>query len=206
MTKDVYDLINARVCEEIVLLGHSMGGKVAMNFAFLYPEKVQKVIVVDIAPKSYLDTVKYSSQIKMHETIINTIQKTDLKKYLSREEIDNEFVRSIDSEKIRKLLHKNIKRDKDNFSWKLNIGSLASNFNRILDNIKPAMNKHAAVPALFLRGEYSDYISDQDITVISQIFPDNKIETISGAGHWIHVEQPAILIEKIKEFLGFRSE
>jgi esterase len=185
------------------LLGHSMGGKVAMMFAASFPEKVTNLIVADIAPKSYRqDTVpiKHSEQ---NELILKLMGELDLKTVTTRKEIDQFLSIELDEPVLRQFILKNISRNNDgSFKWKINLPVLKNSLEDILhdvnqewfDDIKPILN----YPVTFIRGLNSEYITDQDIPDIKKIYPEAKTIDIADAGHWLHAEQPERFIEAVR--------
>ena len=132
--------------------------------------------------------------------------KTDLSSAASREDIDKRLSLSIDSSRIRSFLLKNIYRTPENaFIWRINVPALYENLENILGGLDAEKYKGGeeivGFPVLFIRGEKSGYITDDDILVIQQIFPMARVTTIPDTGHWLHVEQPALLIKTIRYFL-----
>ncbi|HHH53823.1 MAG TPA: alpha/beta fold hydrolase, partial [Bacteroidetes bacterium] len=173
------------------ITGHSMGGKLAMNLALKYPEKVKKLVVVDIAPKEYP---------RKHDFIIDSLQSLKLENFSSRKELEHELSKTIKDIKIIQFLLKNIKRDKNkDFAWKMNLNSIIKNY----DNINKAIKCDYPFegPTLFIKGGLSDYITEDDIECIKTLFPNFKLITVENAGHWVHAEQSEKFIEVLTEFI-----
>ncbi|MEN8249826.1 MAG: alpha/beta fold hydrolase [Bacteroidota bacterium] len=172
------------------ILGHSMGGKVAMYFAVKYPDQVNKIIVVDIAPKAY--PVR-------HDEILDGLKTLRVEDILTRQEIDDVLAEIIESPRLRRFLLKNLKRNKYGFEWKMNLDVI---YNKIA-NLSIGLNKGDGFShdTLFIRGSDSDYILDSDIKSISSHFPKAELVTIENASHWVHVEEPDALCLSVKEFL-----
>lgn len=184
-----------------IIIGHSMGGKTAMFFAEALPERVEALIVIDIAPGPYKEEDQSGLS---HSNILNAMMQVDFSGVSMREEIDSQL--DIKSSRIRKFLLKNVSRAGDNaFRWRLNVPVLQANLGNVLEGLDTERYRGgeeiAGFPVLFIRGELSAYISDDDILVINQIFPMARVTTIPGAGHWLHVEKPELLLKTIRYFL-----
>jgi esterase len=197
---DLLDFMNVQSIEKAIIIGHSMGGKVAMFFAADYPERISHLIVADISPRSYKTT--NSSQLLAHNTIIKAMYNMDFYGITSREDIDEILAKSIPEPRIRQFLLKNIKRSKENeYSWSLNIKTIKNELVHIMDGLNENQQEITGFPILFLKGENSDYILKNDEIIIEKIFPYADLETIPNSGHWMHAEQPEIFIKKITDFI-----
>jgi pimeloyl-ACP methyl ester carboxylesterase len=207
MREDLYEFMEKQSIKRASLLGHSMGGKVAMYFAAKYPEMIDNIIVVDISPRSYRSLDHPAPHTVDHRNIIQAMMKVDFSNVDNRMDVDMVLAETIKSQRIRQFLLKNVKRkDKTSFCWKLNLKTLHDSMPEILDGLDPSkVNNGKGItgfPALFIKGENSDYISDVDYPVINQIFPGAEIVTIPNAGHWLHAEQTELFIKNIKYFLA----
>lgn len=190
MVEDLHFYVNHLGFSKINLLGHSMGGKMAMLFALNYPLLVSHLIVVDIAPKIYLPG---------HEDILYALSKVDLKVLKSRQEAVEIISTYIHEPSVIQFLLKNLDRDVDgSFSWKMNLPVLSSQYAEILSF--PGEGIFDA-PTLFLKGEKSDYILPSDEPIIYKYFPKAKIVSIKNAGHWVHAENPVDFISETCNFL-----
>jgi pimeloyl-ACP methyl ester carboxylesterase len=188
--------------EKATVLGHSMGGKAAMWFAYDYPEKVEKLVIADIAPKDYL-LLKEDSQFYLHQNILLAMQEIDFSKIHSREEVDDFMSQKIDDERIRQFLLKNVAKNKETkmFYWRVNAEVLYSH----LDEIVSGVNKKwlddripiTSYPVIFIRGIKSKYILPEDEPMIKEIYPDSRIIDIPDAGHWLHAEQPELFMKAV---------
>ncbi len=201
MVQDLYQFLEDREIEKAILIGHSMGGKTVMHFAVEYPEKVDALIVLDIAPKSY---VAVSGKASIHHyLILNTMRNIDFSKVKSRKDIDLALSENLHDERIRMFLLKNIQRDAQNkFSWRLNVEALYNHIDEIMDGALRVNEAVQGFPVLFIRGADSNYILDEDMEEIQKIFPYAELETIENAGHWLHAEQADKLLEVIDHFLN----
>ncbi|HUI30085.1 MAG TPA: alpha/beta fold hydrolase [Candidatus Acidoferrales bacterium] len=194
MADDINDLLIHEGIQSVYLMGHSMGGKTAMQFALMYTDKVDRLIVVDIAPKAYP---------RKHDAIFEALFSLDLDKYKTRSELDSALSRHISDYAVRQLLLKNVFRDDGgNFKWRIDVASLDRNYDRINEGVNDT--RQFEKPALFIRGAKSSYILDSDLPKIKSLFPSAKVVSIEGAGHWVHAEAPRKFSEAVMEFLDRR--
>ena len=192
MAEDINNLMIHEGLESIYLLGHSMGGKTAMQFALMYPEKIDKLIVVDIAPKVYPPK---------HDSIFEALFALKLDKYKMRAELDSALSQYIADYAVRQLLLKNVFRDgAGNFKWRIDVDAIHKNYDKINEAID--CGTQFDKPTLFIRGSKSHYIRDDDIPLMKSIFPSAECVTIENAGHWIHAEAPQKFTETVLEFLA----
>lgn len=192
MSKDLKSYITHHNIENPIILGHSLGGKVAMHFCFENKSLVSKLIVVDIAPKSY--------SIDFHRNILNTLVDFHLNNFKSRNEIDLALSYSIKDSAIRLFLMKNIYRnDSGLFAWRFNIKVLLNK----IENIKDAnfLTSTINTPTLFIKGSKSDYITKEDELLIQDHFDNVIIKEIQNSGHWVHAEQTNLFNKEVLNFL-----
>lgn len=206
MRDDLRYFMDSQGIEKAVLIGHSMGGKTIMSFAISWPERVQSLISVDIAPKAYHELALDSHAAANHAKMIDALMELDVAGAETREEIDQALRSKIGSDRIRSFLLKNVRRDAEgNFSWRINLKALRENLDLIMEKVDAdhviAEGGVTGFPALFISGANSDYIRAGDIALIRSIFPVADLVTIPNAGHWVHAEQPALLVKNIKYFL-----
>jgi len=192
MLADLDEFITDQMFEKVHLIGHSMGGKVAMHYALKFPEKLNSITVLDIGIKHYPPR---------HDYIFNALCALDLVNFESRNEINEYLSEHIQSFSIRQFLIKNIKRnDKKGFRWKMNLPVIRKNYEKITEWIP--VGKHYKGRSLFVRGTNSSFILMDDWPGIQELFPLAELVSIPGAGHWLHAEKPYLLLKAIKEFLG----
>lgn len=178
--------------EDIVLLGHSMGGKVAMAFATQYPDCVAKLIVADIAPRFYP---------VHHDQILEGLAALDFTQLKSRGEADTALSAYVDHKGIRQFLLKNLYwKEKGLLALRLNIEVLQATVEEIGEAL-PTQAKFDK-DTLFLRGDKSEYISTSDGGLIKTHFPKAHIVTISNAGHWLHAENPDEFYDATMNFIA----
>lgn len=205
MRDDLIEFMDRHELRKATIIGHSMGGKTAVFLSESHPERIDALVVIDIAPTAY-GAEASGNQVETHKRIMDAMLEVDFKKAASREDVDEQLAKNIDSPRIRSFLLKNIVRNQDkSLQWKLNVPALRENLEEVLGGLDPKKYRGgeeiAGFPVLFIRGEKSDYISDDDILVIQQIYPMARVTTLPDAGHWLHVEQPALLIKTIRYFL-----
>jgi len=192
MIDDIYELITDLNLRKISLIGHSMGGMTAMNFTIEYQHRIDKLVIIDIAPKRYP---------VLHQRIIRGLQAINLEGLRSRNEADAELSNYISESHLRQFLLKNLYRGRNSrYAWRINLPVIANNISRIGEGIvRPGSAEN---PALFLRGAKSDYILDSDLKTIQDLFPNSRVVTIPDAGHWLHSDAPSRLIEELRSFLN----
>jgi len=190
LAHDLKNFCDQQGLEKVNLIGHSMGGKTAMTFANIYPEMVDKLMVVDIAPKEYTGG---------HEFIFDAILSVPIDEVTERSEVDDILSKTIKQIGVRQFLMKNLSRKKEGgFEWKANFQLLHDSYDKIKG--MPQIIKGIDIETMFLRGELSDYISQEDDILIKEYFPKAQVKTISGAGHWVHAEKPKELLDSIYSF------
>lgn len=205
LRSDIENFFNHHQIEKATILGHSMGGKAAMWFAADFPERIEKLVIADIAPKDYL-LLGNESQYYLHQNILLAMIGIDFSKIHSRNDVDEYLSQQIEDAQIRGFLLKNVAKDKEThqFKWRLNAGVLYSH----LDEIVSGVNKNwfddripiTNYPVLFIRGLKSHYILPDDEKLIHEIYPDARIIDIPDAGHWLHAEQPELFVKAVKIF------
>ena len=189
MADDVFEFCQDKGLEDVLLMGHSMGGKVAMQFAVDHEEILEKLIIVDIGFKEYP---------MHHEHILAGINAIDLSAISSRREADKQMSQYIDNAGIKQFLLKNIYwKEKGKMAWRMNVGVLERDMEKIL---APILVEEIATPTLFIRGALSNYILDEDLESIEEHFIDVEIKTIENAGHWVHAEQADEFLDTLLSF------
>ncbi len=192
MAEDLNTFIDQHNIDNPIILGHSMGGKTAMTFATKHPDKFDKLIVVDIAPKSYP---------VHHHTILAGLSAIKIDEIKSRGEADRTLAEYVSDMGVRQFLLKNLDRTKEGgFQWKINLPVIKENIEVIGLGLPEVVASEK--PTLFVRGAKSDYIVDSDENLMKTIFPNSNLITISNAGHWVHAEQPKALLDSINDFLN----
>jgi pimeloyl-ACP methyl ester carboxylesterase len=198
LSHDLFEFVEDHKIDKFILAGHSMGGKVAINFALNWPERINSLIVIDISPFRSIDNDNLF--YRQHKEILETVLSIKLTGLRSRSEAEALLAEKIDSERIRGFLLKNLQRtEAGSFKWKLNAKSLLDNLDYIMDGIRkpgPDTTPVTGFPVTFVKGEESDYLQLTELKEIQKVFPVAEIIIVKNAGHWIHTESPDI-IEKI---------
>jgi len=193
LVDDLFEFIDEHELEEVTILGHSMGGKVAMRFALENPEYIAKLIVVDISMRAY-------KARPHHKNILKAMQQVDFSKVKSRKEVELVLAKHIWEPKIRLFVMKNLHRIEGNtFEWRLYLDGILDNLDQMFDGID-ALDSFEK-PSLFIRGGASNYVNDGDIPGINKAFPQNTLHTIPNATHWVHAEAPELFYQYVSEFL-----
>jgi len=191
MADDLHNFMESHWMYRAHIMGHSMGGKTAMELALHYPDMVDKLIVVDIAPKAYAGD---------HLPIFEALLSVDLDQIDSRADAEEQLKLHIANYAIRQFLLKNLTRTKEGqYRWKMNLPVLYQHYQEVLG--ATSGNDPFEGPTLFIRGANSSYILDEDFPLIRQLFPNARIKTIPGAGHWVHADQPEMLYQIVSDFL-----
>lgn len=191
MVEDVKAYIDFHNLQNITLLGHSMGGKIAMLFATIYPEIVEKLIIADIGPKYYAPH---------HQIILTALNAVDFSKKPNRSEVDEIISKYISDFGTKQFLLKNVYwKTPEELGFRFNLPV----FNEKISEIGTALpfENHFDKPVLFLRGDKSDYILDADFETILHHFPLAIIKTIPNAGHWLHAENPLAFYCEVQKFV-----
>ncbi|MDO6517537.1 alpha/beta fold hydrolase [Zobellia uliginosa] len=191
LAEDLKAYMEAHHLNRAAIIGHSMGGKTAMQFACSYPELTDRIIIADIAPKYYPPH---------HQAIIDGLNALRLETMTSRSEADATLGQYITDFGTRQFLLKNLYWvEKGQLGFRFNLKVLSQKMNEIGENINPTDMYNG--PTLFLRGDKSEYIMPNDLTEIKKHFPQAQLQTIDRAGHWLHAENPKQFFEKSLAFL-----
>lgn len=204
MTSDLREFLDDHNISSAIIMGHSMGGKVAMKFAMEFPGLVSKLIIVDVSPASYLDG-ETRAHLKLHTKIINAMTGLDTGFIKGLSDADKILSRDLPDERLRKFLMKNLgKNDNGNYYWKINLPVLKKNLENISDGLDETQMRESEIrnfPVLFIAGEDSDYVREDDKTLIKDIFPLANIVSLKNAGHWLHAEHPEMFTKIVRRFI-----
>jgi esterase len=191
MVADLDEFIAQQNIQDPIIIGHSMGGKVAMNFALAHPEKLQRLIVVDIAPKAY---------DLGHYVIMDGLKAVPIDRLTTRNEADQALAAYVDEPDVRQFLLKNLQRQpQGGFKWKLNLPVVDRNLPKIGYDLQ--YPGKVEKPVLFIRGGRSKYILDEDLPRIKEIFPSAELVTLD-TGHWVQAEKPQEFVDVVQGWLA----
>ncbi len=179
------------------LLGHSMGGKVAMVLALTRPELVRSLVVVDIAPTSALGALTAGES--EHERHLRVMRALDLSVLTARVDADAVLADEIHSERVRGFLLQNLARSADGWTWRANLDVLARDVEALA--AFPDVGLPYDGPTLFLAGGDSDYVTDDSREERTRLFPHARLVRLKGVGHWVHSEAPELFVEAVDRFL-----
>ncbi len=189
MAQDLKSFCVDEGIQKAIIIGHSMGGKTAMRFAQLFPEKVEKLIVVDIGVKAYESD---------HEDILAAFHALDLPALESRSEAEKGIKNLIPDFGVRQFILKNLyRRSKTEFAWRVNFKVLEAKMDEIL---KALPEKPVSVPTLFIAGAKSNYIKPADYSEIRKTFTEAEFAELP-TGHWVHAQDPEGFYTKVKNFV-----
>ncbi len=191
MAQDIVELMDYLSIASAYFVGHSLGGKVAMQLAMSDANRVKSLVIVDIAPVKYQDnnSIIINNLYDLSKVIIEDRKMAD--SFLSLQGIEL-FVRA--------FLLKNLRRNTaGNFELKININAIKANYENHLS--AAPQGEIFTGPCLFLKGENSDYIDQQQLPIIQSIFPKSSVKTIEAVGHWLHAEKPELFNQLVSQFI-----
>jgi esterase len=190
LSHDLYEFLTSQWIFESILIGHSMGGKAAMQFALDHPDMVSKLVVIDIAP---------GQSKTRQDDVFEALNSIDLHNLTDRKLVEQHLMEKLGDIGVVQFLLKNLTRNTDGaLEWKMNLSVLTAAHDEVL---KPIQGDRFLHKTLFIRGERSKYIQDADLPEIKAHFPNSEVHTIHNAGHWVHADQPLAVIEALRQFL-----
>ena len=194
MAGDLVALIEKAGVTEADVVGHSMGGKAAMTLALLRPELVRRLVAVDIAPVAYGGTT--------FQHYLRELRRLDLAALGRRTAVDAALPQSIPEPAVRAFLLQNLAVRPDGLGWQANLDRLAADLPGIVGFPAELSGRRYDGPALFIRGELSEYVTERGWAEARQLFPNAELQTVPGVGHWVQAEAPGIVMQAIEAFLG----
>lgn len=190
MVDDIVAVLDEEGIEAAHVLGHSLGGKVAMQMALSYPQRVLSLMVEDIAP------VQYPPH---HNEVFDALASVDLSALKNRQHADELLARFFDDVGYRQFLLKNLYRDGEGqWAWRANVAAIEDNYDVVCE--APAGEAYEG-PTVFLRGELSNYVRPDNEPAMRRLFPQSSVVVIHGASHWVHADQPVAFNNAVREFL-----
>jgi esterase len=192
MAEDLREFLDRQGLTRARLLGHSMGGKTAMEFSLRFPDRVDKLLVVDIAPRAYPPG---------HRHILAALLSLNLAALRNRRQIEEALAGEIPDLAVRRFLLQNAAAGPDgSFHWRIDLPAISENYGRLCAALPEG--RVCGQPALFLGGAQSDYLRTEDFALARSFFPQAQFRTIPGAGHWVHAEAPEAFVRAAFEFLN----
>ncbi|GAA5142568.1 alpha/beta fold hydrolase [Thalassotalea piscium] len=191
LAQDIIALLDHLAIEQCTILGHSMGGKIAMEVALTFPNRVAQLIVADIAP------VKYPAH---HQQILAGLQAIDLTKITSRKDADKQLSPYVKEVGVRQFLLRNLVLMNEQWQFKCNLHNIVECYPQIMASYNG--NSQYSGPALFIKGGNSNYILPEHKNTITQLFPASKAKIIQGAGHWLHAEKTVAFNKVVLDFIA----
>lgn len=194
MAGDIKELLDNLGIEKCSVIGHSMGGKVAMQLALLEPQLINKLVVVDIAP------VAYKSKADGHLKVLEGMHALQLDTLESRAAAEKFLQDYIEEEATRKFVLTNIVRSEDgSYRWRLNLSAIEKHYDDL--RAKPEGGEPFSGPTLFVRGDFSNYIQKKHEAEILELFPNASVKSIMECGHWLHADKPKVFQKIVRDFL-----
>lgn len=193
MAEDLKEFIDTHQLENFILLGHSMGGKTVLFFEWMFPNLADKLIIADIAPRAYLPH---------HDAVLRALNSVNFSEINTRKDAEQILGQFITDFGTKQFLLKNIYWREDEtkqMDWRFNLKTITKNYDEVSVAV-PEFNSNSKT--LFVRGEKSDYINQQDIKDIESRFANVQILTISNSGHWVHAEQPEAFFNSVMSFIS----
>ncbi|HVO92613.1 MAG TPA: alpha/beta fold hydrolase [Terriglobales bacterium] len=190
MARDVREFLDQQKVLSAFVLGHSLGGKVAMQTALEFPARIDKLIVADIAPKAYAPSQR---------GLIEALRQLNVSALRTYADADTELAPAITGRALRQFLIKNLERSDSAFRWRIPLDILTANYEELIKAI--SSDKTFDKPVCFLRGEHSNYLDESDLAQIRELFPRAELRTIANSGHWLHIDAPDAFFRNISAFL-----
>jgi len=193
LTDDIAEFIESKNLVKPVILGHSMGGKVAMRYTLEHPNSVEKLIIVDTSLRTYV-------RFNYHLKLIDAMLSVDFSQVFIRQEAEAILSGKIPDERLVRFLMKNLYwKEKDRMAWRPNLQAISYHVDAMYDGV--FYSTRFEKPALFIRGGKSDYILEEDFPAIYQNFTQAVIKTIENGTHWVHADEPEEFYRLLIEFL-----
>ncbi|QKG79012.1 alpha/beta fold hydrolase [Tenuifilum thalassicum] len=203
MVADLNELLNKLEFNKVNLIGHSMGGRVAMKFQATFPERVERMVIVDVAPWDYYPEDEwFRASYQEHMRIIEALMEMEVDKIKTRNEADKFLADKGLNSRLRSFLLKNLKRGSVGFHWALNLSVIQNNLEHLLLGVNVDRTAASKVKVMFIKGEQSNYIPKDQLVRLKEFFPNSEHVTIPKSGHWVHAEQPQLFIDHVTRFLG----
>lgn len=191
MAADIEQLCGDLGLHKVHVLGHSLGGKVAMQFAAEQTAWVDKLVVVDISPRRYFSE---------HTPLMDAMLALDLQSLESRSAVDEALADKVTDKSVRQFLLMNLQSGDDGLYWRINLPALKANYQALMAPV--CEDSTVTADSLFVYGALSEYVTDEDRELISKHFPKAQFQAIDKAGHWVHAERPQQFKQVVEDFLS----
>ncbi len=191
MAEDVLRFLDDRGFARAAVVGHSMGGKVAMTLALNHPDRVERLVVADIAPVAYTHT---------HAPFVAAMKRADLDGCTRRSEVEAQLAEAIPEAPLRSFLLQNLVLEQGKFHWRINLDAIGASMEDLI-GFPDLGDKRYTGPTRFIGGSRSDYITPEYFDIITRYFPAAQIEMIGDAGHWVHAERPDEFASMVEAFV-----
>lgn len=191
MADDVLRFLDDRGFRRAVVVGHSMGGKAAMTLALDHPDRVERLVVVDIAPVAYSHTFL---------PFVQAMKRADLTVSNRRSDIESQLADAVPEAPLRSFLLQNLVLENGAFRWRINLDAIEANMPDLI-GFPDLGDRRYEGPTLFIGGAESNYTAPEHMGTIARHFPTARIERIPGAGHWVHAEKPDRFAELVEAFV-----
>ena len=187
----ISQLINTLNIVSLNIVGHSLGGKIAMQLALSQPDLIDRLVILDIAPVTYQ---------ARHQTVFDGLDNVPLESITSRKSADEYLQKFVKELGTRQFLLKSLYQDDSGWHWQFNLALLKRDYAKL----SAGLNSQAQFtkPTLFIKGQLSDYLGTEHKEQITQLFPYSQLKVLANTGHWLHAEKPALCIKMIKSFLS----
>jgi len=192
MADDVRHYIDRHQLQNVTVMGHSMGGKTAMALALAHPDRLERLIVVDIAPHSYTDALSSYTQ---------AMRSVDLMAAASRTEVQRQLQGLLPDASVAPFLVQNLVQRNEHFDWRINLAAIASCMPSLVDFPAALKKRRFDKTTTVIAGALSDYVAVGDVSSFAPMFPNLQVEVIAGAGHWVHADKPQEFIAAVQRAL-----
>ena len=192
MADDVLMLMDRLGLKQPAVMGHSMGGKTAMALALRHPQRVGRLLVVDIAPLSYADTLTPFAQ---------AMRGVDMLTAASRAEVQGRLQQSVPDPQVVPFLMHNLVLHNDRFDWRINLLGISAAMPQLCSFPSSLLGAQFGRPVTVLAGEHSDYVAARDGSAFLPMFTQVEVDVIADAGHWLHADQPSAFLARVRHAL-----
>lgn len=193
MADDVRHYIDSHALGPVAIVGHSMGGKTAMALALAFPDRVERLVVVDIAPRAYHDSLSGYAQ---------AMRSIDLMAAASRGEVQRQLQALLPDATVAPFLVQNLVPRNDHFDWRINLAAIAASMADLTGFPAELKQQVFDKPTTAIAGALSDYVPGGDAGPFKPMFPRVAVEVIAGAAHWVHADKPQAFVEAVQRALA----